>query len=67
MARLLIQKVRVPKGQKNNREFSRVKTLNKLELVISSVVDPELLSGSVSGSGIIVPDPDPAKHERADK
>ena len=28
-------------------------------------MDPELLPGS--GSGIIVPDPDPAKYERADK
>ena len=28
-------------------------------------IDPELLPGS--GSGIIVPDPDPAKNERADK
>ena len=28
-------------------------------------MDPELLPGS--GSGIIVPDPEPAKHERADK
>ena len=28
---------------------------------------PELLPGSVSGFGIIVPDPDPAKSERADK
>ena len=31
----------------------------------SSVVDPELLP--VSGSGTIVPDLDPAKYERADK
>ena len=28
-------------------------------------MDPELLPGS--GFGIIVPDPDPAKYERADK
>ena len=28
-------------------------------------MDPELWPGL--GSGIIVPDPDPAKHERADK
>ena len=31
----------------------------------TSVVDPDLLPGSVSGN--IVPDPDPAKYERADK
>ena len=31
-------------------------------------MDPELLPGSDSSeSGIIVPDPDPAKYERADK
>ena len=32
-----------------------------------AAVDPELLpgSGSASGSGIIVPDPDPAKSQRA--
>ena len=28
-------------------------------------MDPDLLSGPGSGSGIIVPDPDPAKSERA--
>ena len=33
--------------------------------VLVSVVDPELLPGS--GSGIKVPDPDPAKSERAYK
>ena len=47
--------------------FSNIKTS---QLHISSDADPdrrdpELLSGS--GSGIIVPDPGPAKNERADK
>ena len=37
----------------------------KAVLWIRIRMDPELLPGS--GSGIIVPDPDPAKHERADK
>ena len=36
---------------------------------IQTRMDPELLPGSASGarSGIIVPDPDPAKQERAYK
>ena len=29
-------------------------------------MDPELLPGSESGTGIIVPDPDPAKYEIAE-
>ena len=37
----------------------------KAVLWIRIRMDPELLPGS--GSGIFVPDPDPAKHGRADK
>ena len=33
----------------------------------SSVVDPDPELLPASGSEIIVPDPDPAKHERADR
>ena len=39
--------------------------LHSAVLWIGIRMDSELLPGS--GSGIIVPDPDPAKYERADK
>ena len=53
----------------SNKHWSKLLKHSKC-LVVASVVDPDPhRSGTFawSGSGIIVPDPDPAKHERADK